>query len=54
VRSYDFEHAGSAKAFERFSGRIDLALLRRKERVSNINPDGGRNARKSLSDVPTH
>jgi hypothetical protein len=52
VRSYNFEHAGTAKTPEGFSGRIDLALLRRKERVSNINPDG--NARKSLTDVPTH
>lgn len=42
VRSYNFEHAGSAETFERLGGRIRLALLGCKERVSDIDPDRAR------------
>jgi len=38
VRSYNFEHASSAKAFERFSRRIDSAFLGYKECMSNVDP----------------
>jgi len=39
VRSYNFEHASSAKAFERFSRRIDSAFLSYKECMPNVDPD---------------
>ena len=39
MRSDDFEHVGTAKAFEGFGGGIGLALLGCKERVSNVDPD---------------
>lgn len=54
VRSYDFEHAGTAKTFERLCGRIAFALLCRKQRVSNVAPDGARKRAQTLSDVPIH
>jgi hypothetical protein len=40
VRSHNFEDAGSAKAFERFSRGIDPAFLGSEERMSNVDPDG--------------
>jgi hypothetical protein len=42
VRSYNFEHAGATKAFERFGRGIDSALLGHEECMSNVDPDLGR------------
>ncbi|HVB86545.1 MAG TPA: hypothetical protein VNK23_07775, partial [Candidatus Dormibacteraeota bacterium] len=39
MRSHNFEHAGTAKTFEGFGGRISLAFLGCKERVPNVDPD---------------
>jgi hypothetical protein len=39
VRSYNFEHACAAKAFERFSRGIDSTFLGCKECMSNVDPD---------------
>src|SRR5262249_12700191 len=39
VRSHNFDHAGTTKAFERFSSGIDPTFLGREECISNVNPD---------------
>jgi hypothetical protein len=39
VRGYNFQHARSPKAFERFSRRIDSAFLGSEERMSNVDSD---------------
>jgi len=39
VRSYNFEHAGAAEAFQWFSGGIGPAFLSGEQSMSNISPD---------------
>ena len=42
MRRHNLKDAGTAKTFERLCRRVGLALLRCKERVSDVDPDRAR------------
>jgi hypothetical protein len=52
VRNHKFDNAGATKPFQGLGRGIGLALLGRKERVSNVDPDRARERPQNLERRP--